>query len=123
MGNSLLISGGCLGMMVAVIHGVIGEKKVVRGGTYDSEVIERVLRAIMALSGVYWFVAGALIASAPWLFTGPSKFGVVLGAAAMLATGSLGNLWATRGRHIGWVLLAIAVGLSCFGLALSPGSA
>jgi len=49
------------------------------------------------------------------------------GAEAKLATGLLvgssylfgavGNLWASRGRHPGWALYALALGLIAYGLA------
>jgi hypothetical protein len=30
--------------------------------------------------------------------------------------GALGNLWVTRGRHVGWVLYAVALVLIVFGV-------
>jgi hypothetical protein len=35
--------------------------------------------------------------------------------------GALGNLWATRGRHPGWMLMAAALILIAFGVNKSPG--
>jgi hypothetical protein len=36
--------------------------------------------------------------------------------------GALGNLWATRGRHVGWVFYAVALVLIAFGTTSSPAS-
>jgi hypothetical protein len=35
--------------------------------------------------------------------------------------GALGNLWATRGRHPGWMLMAAALILIVFGVTKSSG--
>jgi hypothetical protein len=35
--------------------------------------------------------------------------------------GALGNLWATRGRHPGWVLYVVALVLIAFGVNRSGG--
>jgi len=40
---------------------------------------------------------------------------VSYGVAAIYASGSLANLWATRGKHPGWVLLALATMLTLAG--------
>lgn len=116
MNNILVLSAGVLGSLVAVIHGLLGEFRVVRPVSAPSDSAKRVLHAIMFLSAVYWFVMGAgLIIAAIWMPSNTRDLLAVLGI-FVFGTGSLGNLWATRGRHIGWVLLLVVTVLCAVSL-------
>ncbi|MEO0361765.1 MAG: hypothetical protein AAF322_11680 [Pseudomonadota bacterium] len=55
---------GALGMAIAVAHGYLGDTLVVRQAASVPETAFRVMRAIMFLSAVYWFVAGAALTAA-----------------------------------------------------------
>jgi hypothetical protein len=107
MQDILLYIAGAGGMIVAVVHGLIGARKVVGPTKAPSASAKRILHAIMFLSAVYWFVAGAVLASAPHLFTGEVRKWTVYVCAAMLLSGALGNMWGTRGRHFGGYLLLV----------------
>lgn len=115
MKDLMLFSAGGLGMVIAVVHGYLGETKVVRPvqGTTDSA--KRVLQAIMFLSAVYWFIAGLVLAAAPVYFEDGLRAVIAYIVAAVFASGALGNFWATRGTHFGWALLAAACLLAIFG--------
>ena len=69
METALIVSAGCLGMVIAVIHGFIGETKVVRAAKGLAASQFRVLQAIMFLSAVYWFIGGAVLAVGPFYLT------------------------------------------------------
>ena len=115
MSNALVVAAGCLGMCIAVIHGYLGETKVVRPVQGLPASSKRVLHAVMLLSAIYWFVGGMLMAAGP-LYQSPSDQRLTaLIVGAMYLTGAVGNCWATRGRHIGWVLLTCAVILAWSG--------
>lgn len=115
MKDMMLFAAGGLGMVVALVHGYIGETKVVRPVQATSDVAKRVLQAIMFLSAVYWFVAGLVLATAPIYFEGGLKTAVAYIVASIFASGAVANFWATRGRHFGWMLLAAACSLAFIG--------
>src|SRR5678815_4959915 len=80
---------GILGIVVAVIHGVLTERLMaapLRAGTQPR--LSAPIRRI-----------AALLVGSSYLF------------------GAAGNLWATRGRHPGWALYALALVLIAYGLA------
>ena len=115
MSSASIVVAGCLGMCIALIHGYLGETKVVRIVQGTPATPKRVLHAIMFLSAVYWFVGGAVLASGPLYLTAHEQGVAALIIGTMYLTGALGNLWATRGRHVGWVLLTCAVALAWSG--------
>lgn len=115
MSDTFLILAGSLGMIISVVHGYIGETKVVAAATSPSPVVRRVLSAIMFLSALYWFAAGGLLVLTPIVLPPIYRDVTVIGVAIIFATGAAANCWATRGRHFGWVLLAIATVLTLLG--------
>jgi hypothetical protein len=53
--------------------------------------------------------------AAAWL--GPqARLATALLVGSSYLFGAMGNLWATRGRHPGWLLYAIALGLIVYGV-------
>jgi len=110
-----LYTAGGLTMLIAVIHGYLGATKIVKPSTAPNASAKRILHAIMFLSAVYWFVAGAVLAAAPHLFSGEVRQWTVYACAAMLGLGALGNIWGMRGRHFGGYLLALVTALALLG--------
>ncbi|MEM9622157.1 MAG: hypothetical protein AAF993_10940 [Pseudomonadota bacterium] len=115
MNEVMLTTAGVLGMLIALVHGYLGETQVVRHAQAATESGQRVLHAIMFLSAVYWFVGGLVLALAPAYLDAGTTSVVAYTVAAIFAGGALGNLWATRGKHFGWLLLAAATGLAVAG--------
>ncbi len=62
----------------------------------------------------------ALIAAALWLDR-DARLATGLFVGSTYLFGALGNLWGTRGRHPGWMLMAAALILIAFGLSDSAG--
>ncbi|MEM6913066.1 MAG: hypothetical protein AAF511_03720 [Pseudomonadota bacterium] len=110
-----LYASGVLGVFVSIVHGYIGEMKVVRPSEAPSAAAKRVLSAIMFLSAVYWLVVSLLLIATPAYVPDGLRAFAAYGAGAVLLSGALGNLWATRGRHPGWMLLTVAAGLAFIG--------
>ncbi len=117
-----LFLAGVIGGAVAVIHGVLTERLMaapLRSVTQPrlSAPIRRIAPVLLQFSTFNWLIGGlALIAAALWL--GPEAkvvAGLLVGSSYLF--GAVGNLWATRGRHPGWALYAIALGLIAYGLA------
>lgn len=115
MSTLFLVTAGTLGLFISVIHGYLGETRVV-GALQEAPVsAKRILQAIMFLSAVYWFLGAALLVAAPYLLAPESRVVVGGGVGALFLSGAIGNFWATRGRHFGWMLLAIATLLAWLG--------
>ncbi|MEM8755479.1 MAG: hypothetical protein AAGF90_21135 [Pseudomonadota bacterium] len=117
MPEFLIGAAGALGMAIAVVHGYLGDTLVVRQAASGPETAFRVMRAIMFLSAVYWFVAGAALMAASLLAPPQIASWMAWGGGALFLSGAVGNLWATRGGHFGWALLAVATLLAWGGAA------
>ncbi len=115
MSNILLITAGGLGLIISLVHGYLGETKVV-GPVQDVPIsAKRILQAIMFLSAVYWFLGAALLVAAPFLLAPENRFIAGWGVGALFLSGAIGNFWATRGKHFGWMLLSMATLLAWSG--------
>jgi hypothetical protein len=72
---------------------------------------------LLHFSTFAWLVGGlALVAAAAW-FGREVKLATGLLVGSLYLYGALGNAWATRGRHPGWILMAAAVGLIGYGFS------
>ena len=120
--DAALILAGILGSTVAVMHGAITQRLMVVpfrevAKARLSGTIQRIVPPLLHFSTFNWFLGGlALIAAALWL--GPEArwvAGLLVGSSYLF--GAAGNLWATRGRHPGWALYALALVLIAYGLA------
>lgn len=119
MSTNLIVTSGCLGMLIALVHGYLGETKVVSLVKGVPPEAKRVLHAIMFLSAVYWFSGGVILATGPlYLTTGEHRVAALI-VGAIYLSGAIGNFWAMRGRHIGWVLLTCALMLAWLGAWLN----
>jgi len=118
-----LIAAGVIGGVVAVIHGVLTQRFMVKpvdrlllADKRTSAPIRRLVAALLQFSTFNWFLSGlALIAAAFWLEPQARlAVGVLVGSSYLY--GGLGNLWATRARHPGGWLYVAAVVLIVVGL-------
>lgn len=122
--NAALEMAGVIGAGVAVIHGVLVQRLMVRpfeelalaNGRIRAPV-RRLAPLLLHFSTVSWFLGGlALIAVASWSERDVRlTTGVFVGALYLF--GALGNLWGTRGLHPGWMLMAVALVLIAFGVS------
>ena len=114
-----LAAAGLIGIGVAVAHGVIIQRRMVRPLEKLTVTMpassRRLLAGLLQFSTFNWFVGGlALIAAATWLEHGAKlATGLLVGSSYLY--GAVGNCWATRGRHPGWMLYAVALVLIVFG--------
>jgi hypothetical protein len=123
--DAALGTAGIIGCGVAVIHGVLTEKFMVKPieaiARTDNRIaapIRRLVSMLLQFSTFNWFIGGlALIAAAIWFDQGARlATGVLVGSSYLY--GALGNFWGTRGRHPGWMLMSAALILIVFGVAL-----
>jgi len=119
---------GVIGCCVAVFHGVLTQRLMVRpleefflADKRTAASVRRLLPLLLHFSTISWFLGGlALIAAANW-FEQNAKLVTGLFVGSLYLFGAVANLWATRGRHPGWMLMAAALLLIVFGLNRSGG--
>ena len=125
--DAALAMAGVIGSGVAVVHGILTQRLMVKPlETFfhsDKRIkasITRLVPVLLHFSTFNWFLGGiALIAAAFW-FDQDVKLATGLLVGSSYLFGALANLWGTQGRHPGWVLyvvalILIAVGLNTFG--------
>lgn len=109
----LVIAGGG-GILVALMHGYLGQTVVLRQITGVNRTLARVNAAVFQLSTFYWLAVGALLIATPFWLAPAQRPLVIWGAVLVYLSAALANAWATGGRHPGWALLAV---VSAFALA------
>ena len=108
--------------MVSVVHGRIIQRLMIDpikelaapDGRFPGPVL-RLIPLLLQFSTVCWLLGGIALIAAPFWFDAPTRLTLAVVVGAFYAFGALGNLWATRGRHFGWMLLAVAVALIWYG--------
>jgi hypothetical protein len=119
-----LATAGAIGVVVAVIHGMLTQKLMVRpvqsllpGDKRIAAPIRILIPALLQFSTYNWLLGGfGLIAAAVWLGN-EARLAVGLLVGSSYLFGALVNMWATRARHPGGLLYALAVVLIGFGLS------
>jgi hypothetical protein len=119
---------GVIGSCVAVVHGILVQRHMVTPleafFLVDKRLparIKRLLPGLLHFSTFNWFLGGvALIAVANGLASNARLVTALLVGSSYLY-GALVNLWATRGRHPGWMLYAAALVLIVYGADKSGG--
>jgi hypothetical protein len=125
--NAALGMAGIIGSGVAVVHGVLVQRLMVRPfeafALADKSIagsIRRLVPLLLHFSTIVWFLGGlALVAAANW-FGQDTRIATSVFVGGCYMFGAIGNLWATRGRHPGWMLMAAALVLILVG-ANKPG--
>ena len=122
--NAALAMAGVIGCGVAVVHGILVQRLMVKpfeefalaGGRIGAPV-RRLVPLLLHFSTISWFLGGlVLIAAARWSERDVRlTIGVFVGSLYLF--GALGNLWGTRGLHPGWMLMTVALVLIAFGIS------
>ena len=116
-----LAMAGTIGCGVAVFHGILTQRLMVRpiadiGDPRLSRPIHRLVPLLLQFSTFNWFLGGLALVAAAVGFGRDARLATGLLVGASYLYGALGNLWGTRGRHPGWMLMAFAVILIVLGL-------
>lgn len=109
MRDQLLMLSGALAIVVAVVHAALGERKVFANATIDPHRTRLLLRLVWHAGAVAWAAMGALLLLAPGFGSQAARNAIVVLAVAVFAAAAAGNAYATRGRHPGWMLLAVVI--------------
>lgn len=115
MQDLALRAAGVLAIAVSIAHGVIAERRVFPKASVEPGWARTLLRMVWQASTVDWIVVGILLIAAPSLGT-PARHWIVGAALVVYGYAAIGNAVATRGRHIGWLLMAGVLALALVGL-------
>ena len=117
-----LVVAGVVGSAGAVVHGVLTQRYLVepfqeRAGGGGSPMVARIGAVLLQFSTFNWFVGGLALIVAACALGREARLaaGLLVGSSYLFAV--LGNFWASQGRHPGWMLYAVALGLLAYGLA------
>ena len=116
MRDLALQAAGVLAILVAITHGFIVERKVFAGVRIEPQRIRGLLRMLCQASTVDWIAIGVLLIAAPALGSDTARRWIIAVAVIVYGYAAIGNAVATRGRHIGWVLMTCAVAFALVGL-------
>ncbi|WP_407177794.1 hypothetical protein [Bradyrhizobium sp. STM 3562] len=115
MRDLLLQSSGLLAIAAALIHGVLGETKVFARATIEPKRARTLIRAVWQAGTVAWVGGGVLLIAASWMESDQARHWIVATSAVVYAFAALGNAWALRGRHVGWIAMSAVVALALAG--------
>jgi hypothetical protein len=123
--NAALGMAGVIGSCVAVFHGILTQRLIVKPferlfscNERIGAPIRRLVPLLLHFSTVSWLLGGlALIAAAAW-FDRDARLATGIFVGSMYAYGALANLWGTRGLHPGWVLMTSALILIVLGVSI-----
>lgn len=126
--DAALALAGVIGSSVAVFHGVLTQRLMVRpvealfvADRRIAAPIKRLVPLLLQFSTFNWLLGGlVLIAAALW-FEHDARLATGLLVGSSYLYGAVGNLWGTRGRHPGWMLMAVALVLIVLGIDKSGG--
>jgi hypothetical protein len=115
MRDIILQCAGVAGILVAIIHGVLGETKVFARATIEPPRLRTLIRLVWQAGTIAWIGGGVLLISAPWMASESARHWIIITLAAVFGFAAFANAWAMRGRHFGWVALSAVVALAVAG--------
>ena len=107
-----LYASGTLGLAAAFVHGLLGETRVFARARIEPERLRLLIRGVWHCSAVAWAGVAVLLIAAPWMGSQMARHWIVGTAAVIYGFSAIVNAWVLRGRHFGWILLAIIVALA-----------
>jgi hypothetical protein len=115
MRDLLVQCAGVLTIVVALIHGYLGEAKVFARATIEPARLRTLIRLVWQASTVAWIGGGVLLIAVPWMGSEPARHWIVATLACVFGLSACANAWATRGRHFGWMALSAVVAMAVAG--------
>lgn len=109
---------GVMGSGLAVAHGFVMQRLIIRpldAHLRISKVLApsllRLIAPLLHVSTLAWFLGGLALIGAAFRAGDPLRPLVILVVGLLYLHAALLNAWATRGRHFGWVVMAVCVAL------------
>ena len=112
--NALFVSAGTVGIAVSVIHGVLMQRLMISPILAGDDLpgrSRRIFPLLMHFSTAVWFLAGVGLVFASLCLPLSTTMVIAYVTALVYALGAFANFWGTRGRHFGWIPLAVSVAL------------
>jgi hypothetical protein len=116
MKDLLVQAAGCLGIGAALVHGYLGETRIFATARIEPNWARRLLWVVWHCGVVAWVAVGVLLILLPAMGSGGARIAIIAASAAVFGAGVVGNAWASRGRHFGWVWLSAVVALALAGV-------
>ena len=116
MRDLALQAAGVLAILVAIGHGAVAELRVFANAQIEPRWTRRLMRMVWQASTVDWIAIGVLLVAAPALGSEVARRWIVAAAVVVYTFAAVDNAFATRGRHIGWVLMGVVVALALMGV-------
>jgi hypothetical protein len=117
MRTLLVQSAGVLALVAAIIHGVLAETKIFPRIRIEPERLRVLIRLVWQCSTVAWMALAVLLIASPSFGSDTARQWVIAVSIVTFGLAAIGNAWATRGRHFGWVALTAVVGLAATGFS------
>lgn len=111
MNDILMQLGGAVGAVTGVIHGYLGEKKLFAHATIEPAYARQMARLGWQCGAVAWVALGVLLIMAANFESADARRAVIATSVITYLAGAIGNAFTTKGRHFGWAVLALAIGL------------
>ena len=115
MRDLLLQCSGAAAIVLALIHGMLGETKVFARASIEPPRLRTLIRLVWQAGTVAWIGGGVLLIAAPWMESEPARHWIVVTMAGVFGFSAFANAWATRGRHFGWMALSAVVVMAVAG--------
>src|SRR5258707_14940863 len=112
MRDLLLQCSGAVAIVVALIHGVLGETKVFTRATIEPPRLRTLIRLVWQAGTGAWIGGGVLLIAAPWVASDSARHWIVATTAGGFAFAAACNAWAVRGKQGGWGLLSGVVAVA-----------
>jgi hypothetical protein len=115
MRDLLLQVSGAAAIVVAVIHGILGETRVFAHATIEPVRLKTLIRLVWQAGTVAWIGGGVLLLAAPSMASEPARHWIVVTIIIVYGAGALANAWWSHGRHFGWMALGAVIVLAAAG--------
>ena len=115
MRDLLLQCSGVAAIMVALIHGALGETKVFARAAIEPARLRTLIRLVWQAGTVAWIGAGVLLIAAPSMGSESARHWIVVTIVAVYGFAAIANAWWSRGRGFGWKALGAVVALAMAG--------
>jgi hypothetical protein len=116
MRDLALQAAGVSAVLIAIAHGIIAERGVFPKARIEPPWARTLLRMVWQASTVAWIAMGILLMVAPTLGSQAARQWIVAAAVVVLGYAAVGNVVATRGRHLGGWMMGGVVALVLIGL-------
>jgi hypothetical protein len=115
MRDILLQCAGLVAIAASITHGVLGETKVFSRASIEPKRLGTLIHAVWQAGTIAWIAGGVLLLAAPWMGSDSARHWIIITFAVVFGSAALGNAWALRGRHFGWVAMSAVVALAVAG--------